>query len=135
MDDTRRGRPLRKGDGDFLDELGGRLTLQNVGNSRRTISMHGSGLIEMLARQLTDDLQAIRDAIAPGGQAALVAKGISFGTLARLADGSWDTAAVDGLPAPALRSYSSSDPPDLILRPFHQAARSRDSRPSRPAGI
>ena len=40
--------------------------------------MFGSGFIEMLARQMTADLQAIRDGLAPGGSAALMSKGVSF---------------------------------------------------------
>src|SRR5437867_7013482 len=49
-----------------LDEAGRPVTEQTVANSRATIGMFGSGYIEMLARQITRDLQAIRDATAPG---------------------------------------------------------------------
>jgi len=96
-------------------------TLQNIANERKTISMNGSGFIEMLARQMTADLQAIRDAIRPGGFGALVTKGVGFGTLCRRSDGSWDTSAVQGLPAPSLTSADASHPPSLLILPFHQA--------------
>ena len=104
-----------------VDESGGDVALQEIANSRQTVGMFGSGFIEMLARQITDDLQAIRDGIAPGGSAALVSKGISFGSLSRDAAGAWDTSAVEGLPAPSVASTGPLDPPNLIIRPFHQA--------------
>jgi hypothetical protein len=103
-----------------VDERGLPVTLQTVANSRKTVGMFGSGFIEMLARQITEELQAIRDATPPGGHRMLTSKGISFGYIARRADGSWDTSGVTGLPAPALLT-SGSTPPDLIVRPFHQA--------------
>jgi len=103
-----------------LDELFRPVTQQTVANSRATIGMFGSGFIEMLARQITADLQAIRDATPPGGSAALVSKGISFGIIIRNADGSWDTSQVDGIPAPSLVT-SGQTPPSLVIRPFHQA--------------
>jgi hypothetical protein len=104
-----------------VDERGLPVTLQTIANSRKTIGMFGSGFIEMLARQITGDLQAIRDATPPGSQAMLTSKGISFGYIAHRSDGTWDTSGVTGLPAPALHT-SGSTPPDLIVRPFHQAA-------------
>src|SRR5215470_9049708 len=66
------------------NEKGQATVLQNMANSRATLGMFGSGYIEMLARQITEDLQAIRNAIAPGGAGALKSKGISYGTLARM---------------------------------------------------
>jgi len=102
------------------DERGVPVTLQTVANSRKTIGMFGSGFIEMLARQITADLRAIRDATAPGTQSTLTSKGISFGVLARRTDGTWDTSRVEGIPAPGLLT-SGQSPPDLIIRPFHQA--------------
>ena len=103
------------------DERGQFGTLQTIANERKTIGMNGSGFIEMLARQMTADLQAIRDSITPGSARTLVTKGVAFGTLARRLDGSWDTSAVLGLPAPSLASTDSSHPPSLIVMPFHQA--------------
>jgi hypothetical protein len=104
-----------------VDERGTPVTLQTIADSRKTIGMFGSGFIEMLARQITADLQAIRDATPPGGSKGLISKGISFGKIARHADGTWDTSEVVGLPAPAL-VHSGNAPPDLIVRPLHQAA-------------
>jgi hypothetical protein len=99
------------------DETGRAIDLQSIANSRNTLGMFGSGYIEMLARQITTELQAIRNRIPAGGSAPLVAKGIGFGTLARTVNGSWVTSAVIGLPASSL----AGDPPNLIVRPFHQA--------------
>jgi hypothetical protein len=104
-----------------LDEVGKPVTLQTIANSRKTVAMSGSGFIEMLARQITADLQAERDLIGPGQSRALSSKRISFGILKRALDGSWDTSAVEGLPAPSLISTGSDNPPNLIIRPFHQA--------------
>jgi hypothetical protein len=80
-----------------------------------------SGYIEMLARQITEDLQAIRNLTPPGGSRSLVSKGISYGTIARAADGSWITAGVQGIAAPSLVTTGPANPPSLIIRPFHQA--------------
>jgi len=104
-----------------LDERGEPVTLQNIANERKTIGMNGSGFIEMLARQMTTDLQTIRNATAPGTSQTLVTKGISFGTLSRRMDGTWDTSGVQGLPAPSLASAGADHPPSLIIMPFHQA--------------
>jgi hypothetical protein len=102
------------------DERGQFVTLQTIANERKTIGMNGSGFIEMLARQMTADMQAIRDSITPGSARTLVCKGVVFGTLARRIDGSWDTSGVQGLSAPSLAS-DSSHPPSVIIMPFHQA--------------
>ncbi|MGE5234202.1 MAG: di-heme oxidoredictase family protein [Acidobacteriota bacterium] len=103
------------------DERGDFARLDQIANSRATIGMFGSGYIEMLARQMTADLQAIRNALQRGQARELVTKGVHFGILARRADGSWDTSGVSGLPAPSLKTTGAGDPPNLILRPFHQA--------------
>jgi hypothetical protein len=104
-----------------FDERGEPVTLQNIANERKTIGMNGSGFIEMLARQMTADLQTIRNATMPGTSQALVTKGVSFGTLSRRMDGTWDSSGVQGLPAPSLASADASHPPSLIIMPFHQA--------------
>ncbi len=104
-----------------VDELLRPVTLQSIANSRATIGMFGSGFIEMLARQMTAELQAIRETTLPGDTNALVAKGISFGRIARGADGAWDTSGVEGLPAPSLITTGPGNPPSLVIRPFHQA--------------
>ncbi|HEU4416714.1 MAG TPA: thiol oxidoreductase, partial [Candidatus Angelobacter sp.] len=103
-----------------LDERGNPVTLQTIADSRKTVAMSGSGFIEMLARQITADLQAERDAIGPGQSRALRSKGISFGVLSRAADGTWDTSHVEGLAAPSLITTGASNPPSLIIRPFSQ---------------
>ena len=103
-----------------LDERGLPVSMQTIANSRKTVGMFGSGFIEMLARQITADLQAIRDAMPPGAARALTSKGISFGVLIRKLDGTWDTSRVEGIPAPSL-AIPGQGPPTLIIRPFHQS--------------
>ncbi len=105
-----------------VDESGLGVTLQSIANSRATLGMFGSGYIEMLARQMTADLQAIRDGTPPGGSRPLVTKGISFGRISRLADGSWNVSQVEGLVAPSLQTSGAASPPSLVIRPFHQAS-------------
>jgi hypothetical protein len=109
--------------GGSLDELGRRITVDSVANERLTLGMFGAGYIEMLAREMTAELQAIRDGIAPGGAAPLHAKGIGFGVLARDGAGRWDTTGVEGLPAASLLPPGPNAPPSLVIRPFHQAGR------------
>jgi len=46
-----------------MDERGDFATLSEIGNFRATVGMFGSGFIEMLARQMTADLQALRDGV------------------------------------------------------------------------
>jgi len=104
-----------------MNEVGMPVTLQNIGNSRNAIGEFGSGFIEMLARQITADLQSIRDSMPNGSTRALISKGISFGRLTRRNDGTWDTSQVEGLPAPALLSANAANPPSLILFPFHHS--------------
>lgn len=108
--------------GGSANELGEPVLLDTAANSRATTGMFGSGYIEMLARQITADLQATRDVLGPGQSAPLTSKGISFGTLSRLIDGSWDVSAVDGLTPMSLASSGPSQPPSLIIRPWHQAS-------------
>jgi hypothetical protein len=104
-----------------FDERGEPVTLESIADERKTIGMNGSGFIEMLARQMTADLQTIRNATMPGTSQALTTKGVSFGTLSRRMDGTWDTSGVQGLPAPSLASADASHPPSLTIMPFHQA--------------
>jgi len=103
-----------------VDESGKFVTMENATNDRKTIGMNGSGFVEMLARQMTADLQAERDATPPGNSRQLTSKGISFGTLLHNADGTWNTSHVQGLAAPSLSSKGTA-PPSLIIRPLHQA--------------
>jgi len=95
---------------DFLDH-----SMPAVANERNTLGMNGAGFIELLAREMSDELAVLRagalaDAATAGSDVsvALVAKGVSFGTLTAHADGTLDTSAVEGINA------------DLVVRPFHQ---------------
>jgi len=97
------------------------VTMQTIANSRNTLGMFGSGFIEMLARQITVDLRATRDSLAPGQSAALTSKGISFGSLARDAAGRWIASGVQGISPKSLVADGSTTPPSLVIRPFHQA--------------
>lgn len=103
-----------------VDESGKFITIDNGTNDRKTIGMNGSGYLEMVARQMTSDLQTIARAMPRGSKRRLESKGISFGVLAHDLDGTWDTSAVVGLPAPSLRA-KGTDAPSLIILPYHQA--------------
>lgn len=104
-----------------VDERGIATTLQSIANFRSTIDMFGSGYYEMLARQITADLQNIRNNLQVGEQTSLTSKGISFGVLARNPDGSWNASAVQGLSPQSLVSSDAQHPPSLLILPFHQA--------------
>ena len=103
-----------------VDESGKIVTLENATNDRKTIGMNGSGFIEMLARQMTADLQAERDSTPPGTRRPLVSKGVAFGVLTHNPDGTWNTSQVQGLSALSLVSKGTT-PPSLSIRPLHQA--------------
>jgi hypothetical protein len=82
-------------------------------SERHTIALMGAGLVELLAREMTADLQAIRaaavgKACASGKdvRAELASKGVSFGWIVAHPDGIVDLDSVDGVD------------PDLIVRPF-----------------
>jgi len=109
--------PAREG----LDERGELATAETIGNLRASVGMFGAGYIEMLARQMTTELQQLRDGLAPGAAIPLIAKGIPFGTLRREFDGRWDTSQVEGLPPRSLDSQGPLNPPSLLIRPFHQS--------------
>jgi hypothetical protein len=94
---------------------------EDIDDERKTVGMFGSGYIEMLARQMTGDLQAIRNATTPGHSRRLVTKGIDFGTIARRMDGTWDISKVQGLPATSLVTSGAATPPTLIVCALHQA--------------
>jgi hypothetical protein len=103
-----------------VDESGNFVTLENATNDRKTIGMNGSGYLEMVARQMTAELQSIAAATAPGSSRALSCKGVSFGTITHKLDGTWDTSKAVGLPAPSLKA-SGTNPPSLTILPYHQA--------------
>ena len=73
-------------------------------NERNTLGMFGSGAIEMLAREMTADLQSQATAL-PDGNHVLVSKGVEF----EITTSSGDVIAAKGLDT------------DLIVKPFHQA--------------
>jgi hypothetical protein len=84
-------------------------------NERNSLGMFGAGAIELLAREMTAELTAIRDAAAAEARSsgnaarrALVAKGVSFGSVTVLPDGRVDPTAIEGVDW------------DLIVKPFHQ---------------
>ncbi len=84
-------------------------------NERNTLGMFGAGPIEMLAREMSAELIAIRgDATRAAralGQAvtrSLSAKGVAFGRITVLPDGRVDPTQIEGVDW------------DLIVKPFHQ---------------
>jgi hypothetical protein len=95
---------------DFTEDIS-----PNTGDERNTLGMWGSGAIEMLAREMTADLQGLRhqalQQAATTGQPVtlpLLTKGISFGQITAKPDGSTDDSKIEGVDK------------DLIIKPFHQ---------------
>lgn len=105
-----------------VDESGQVTSLQSIANLRATTGMFGAGYLEMVARQMTEELQRIRDTIQPGETKELVAKGIRFGKLTLTKQGLWDTSKVEGLGRLSLLTSGSNMPPTLVIRPWHQAS-------------
>jgi cytochrome c peroxidase len=103
------------------DEWGRPATVQSFADLRVPAGLFGSGYIEMLARQITADLQAIRGTLRPGQSKPLVSKGVSFGVIGRDRDGLWDTSRVEGISKASLITATSLDPPTLIIRPWRQS--------------
>ncbi len=70
--------------------------------------LFGSGGVELLAKEMTLDLQQLRAQAqqSPGTRVALVTKGVSFGSITCQQDGTCDTSQVEGVNA------------DLVVRPF-----------------
>ncbi len=90
-------------------------TLRSVGNERTSLGLFGSGYIELLAREMTEDLHAIRDQARKRARDSgapvsmpLSTKGVDFGTITAAPDGALDTGAVEGVD------------PDMVIRPFMQ---------------
>lgn len=84
-------------------------------SERGTNHLFGAGLIELLAREMTTDLRALRaEALSEArvtGEAVtvrLVTKDVDFGTLTALPDGLVDLSGIEGVDT------------DLIVRPFSQ---------------
>src|SRR5581483_11495187 len=105
-----------------VDEEQRAVTLQSAANLRATTGMFCAGYLEMLARQMTAELQAIRDTLQLGETKEMVAKGVSFGRLTRRKDGSWDTSQIEGLPRASVVAPTPLNRPNLIIRPWHQAS-------------
>lgn len=114
--------PFVGGSGDFVANafVGAHFTdpptesiARQTTNERNTISIFGSGAIETVAREMTDDLQALRrEAIirATSEQRRIVVsldtKGVSFGRLIVRPDGTFDTTQLQGIDD------------DLVVKPF-----------------
>jgi hypothetical protein len=84
-------------------------------NERNTNAIQGAGLIELLAREMTAELRAQRQAVLDTARTsgkpeeiALETKGVSFGVLTAYPDGTLDVSGLDGIDD------------DLTLRPFSQ---------------
>lgn len=75
-------------------------------DSRDAPHLFGLGLQEMLADEITADLRAQRDALSIGQTAQLSSKGISFGSITRTGQTTFNTSNVVGVN------------PDLRVRPF-----------------
>ncbi len=85
-------------------------------NHRNPLGMFGAGPIEMLAREMTTDLLALRETALEKAKAQntavtieLVTKGVRFGELTVAADGAQDSSGIEGVDH------------DLVIKPFHQA--------------
>jgi len=81
--------------------------------ARNPVALAGAGLVELLAREMSAELAAARDALirraADEGapvRGEVTAKGVSFGTVEARPDGSVDLSGVTGVH------------PDLVVRPF-----------------
>jgi len=105
-----------------VDERGQPASLQTAADLRGSTGLFGSGYLEMLARQMTEELQRIRDGMRLGETKDLVAKGVRFGKLTLTKGGLWDASKVEGLGRLSLISAGSHDPPKLVIRPWHQAS-------------
>ena len=99
------------GEGDAFEEL----SLDMVGDERAALSVFGSGLMEMLAREMTVDLQGIlQQALSEASTAGvpvtleLMTKGVGFGSITAQPDGTFDTSKVEGVDS------------DLIIKPLMQ---------------
>jgi hypothetical protein len=104
-----------------VDERSLPVSLNNIANLRATTGMFGAGYIEMLAREITEDLHKIRDGMRLGETRVLLSKGINFGRLTRRSDGMWDVSQIVGLPRASILTATPQDPPSLVIRPWHQA--------------
>lgn len=86
-----------------------------MSDERNSVGMFGAGPVEMLAREMTAELRAIRDAAKEAAKEtrapvrrALRAKDVAFGYLTAFPDGRIDPAEIEGIDW------------DLVVKPFHQ---------------
>ena len=116
--------PLPGGAGDFVTNVFVSEGFNNAdfdtsdpqfSNERNTNHLMGAGLVELLAREMTADLQAQRQAALrkarEKGEAVtveLVTKGVEFGAITAAPDGIVELSALDGIDT------------DLVIRPFSQ---------------
>ena len=107
--------PFDNFDGGDGDAFKADLTLETVGPERNSVSLFGSGVIEMLAREMSFELQGIRDAALKQARESgsdvtrsLVTKDVDFGTITVHPDGTINSSEIQGVD------------PDLIIKPFHQ---------------
>lgn len=76
------------------------------GDARNPPALVAPGVVEALSREMTRDLQRMRDdVVRDGGEVRLVTKGVDFGVL-RMTDGTLDTSGVAGVDQ------------DLVVKPF-----------------
>jgi cytochrome c peroxidase len=93
-------------------------TAPELAMERGTSAVFGAGLLELLAREMTRDLHALRDGAVAKARATgapvrvrLITKGVDFGRLVAEPDGFLDLSGIEGVH------------PDLIVKPFsHKAA-------------
>lgn len=123
---TCHAKPIAGGAGDFttnafvmaegLDPVTTSVDAETA-DERNPPSLFGTGAIELLAREMTADLHAIRDealreasALGPSAEVtrALVTKGVSFGKITVRGDGRVDPTGIEGIDW------------DLVVKPFHQ---------------
>ncbi len=112
------GGPAGAGDASANAYLMGDGATQRTALSRNPPSLAGAGVVEMLAAEMTGELQAIRERLrdqadrrGAAARGELLARGVAFGWLTVDADGGIDTAEVEGIDA------------DLIVRPFGRKGR------------
>jgi hypothetical protein len=107
--------PFANFDGGEGDAFKVDLTLETVGPERNSVGLFGSGVIEMLSREMSFELQGIRDLALKESRESgsnvtrsLVTKDVDFGTITVHPDGTIDSSGVEGVDS------------DLIVKPFHQ---------------
>jgi hypothetical protein len=95
----------------------------NLFTERGSLGLFGSGAIELLSREMTQDMWSLRDAASAKAQSTglavtvdLVTKGVYFGKLVARPDGSFDVSQVEGVNT------------DLVVRPFGRKGQNKSLR-------